>query len=222
MSDEKVGFVRMGEVESPKEVKEVGVGMLGYAFMGKAHSNGYLKMPVFFYPPPARPKLVAIAGRTKSAVAEAAKRYGYQTYYTDWRDVIKDDRVQLVDNGLTNDLHRDPSIAAAEAGKHIFCEKPMAMNSREAREMYDAVTRAGVKNLVAYNYRFIPAIMLARQLINEGYLGKDTAVQSRLPAGVDNGPELPSRLEALEEDSRVGRAGRPRKPLDRPRQIPRR
>lgn len=173
MSDEKkVGFLGMGDVEIQRVPKEIGVGMLGYAFMGKAHSNGYLKMPYFFYPPPAKPKLVAVAGRKMTAVAEAAKRYGYQTHYTDWKDVIKDQRIQLVDNSLPNYLHREPSIAAAEAGKHIFCEKPMAMDSKEGKEMYEAVARAGVKGLVSYNYRFIPAIMLARQLISEGYLGR--------------------------------------------------
>ena len=172
MSDEKkVGFIRMGEVQASRAVPEIGVGVLGYAFMGKAHSNGYLQMPVLFYPPPAKPKLVAISGRTEAAVAEAARRYGYQRYYTDWRDLVKDERIELVDNSLPNNMHRDPSIAASEAGKHVFCEKPLAMNYREAKEMYDAVTKTGVKNMVSYNYRFVPAIMLARELIEEGYLG---------------------------------------------------
>lgn len=169
----EVGFVRMGEVEgAPKEIKEIGVGMLGYAFMGKAHTNAFIKMPIFFYPPPARPKLVAIFGRTESKVKEAAIRYGYKKYYTDWRELVKDPEVEVVDNGLPNNVHKDPCVMAAELGKHVICEKPLARNAKEAEEMYRAVEKAGVKHMVAFNYRFVPAIRLAKQLIDEGYIGK--------------------------------------------------
>ncbi|HDJ04666.1 MAG TPA: Gfo/Idh/MocA family oxidoreductase, partial [Candidatus Bathyarchaeota archaeon] len=160
--EKKVGFVRMGEVEAAGEVREIGVGVLGYAFMGKAHTNAYIKMPIFFYPPPAKPRLVAICGRTERAVAEAAKRYGYETYYTDWRSLIRDERVELVDNCLPNNMHAAPSIAAAEAGKHVLCEKPLAMNVEEAREVYEAAEKAGVKHMTGFNYRFIPAVRLAK------------------------------------------------------------
>jgi len=173
MSEKEVGFVRMGKVEEvAKEVKEIGVGMIGYSFMGKAHTNAYIKMPIFFYPPPAKPKLVAICGRTEKAVSEAAKRYGYKKYYMEWQDLVKDDEIELVDNGLPNNMHAAPSIAAAEAGKHVFCEKPLAMNTNEAKKMYGAVEKAGVKHMVGFNYRFVPAIALAKELIDEGYLGK--------------------------------------------------
>ncbi|MEM2936157.1 MAG: Gfo/Idh/MocA family oxidoreductase, partial [Candidatus Bathyarchaeia archaeon] len=174
LAKKEVGFVRMAEVpkEKPAEVREIGVGMLGYAFMGKAHSNAYLKIPVCFYPPPAKPKLVAICGRTEAKVAEAAKRFGYETYYTDWKDLMKDKRIELVDNGLPNNEHHDPCIAAAEAGKHVLCEKPLAMNVKEAQEMYRAVEKAKVKHMVGFNYRFVPAIRLAKKLIDEGYIGK--------------------------------------------------
>ncbi|MBO3803451.1 MAG: Gfo/Idh/MocA family oxidoreductase, partial [Candidatus Brockarchaeota archaeon] len=100
--------------------------MIGYAFMGKAHTNAYIDMPIFFYPPPARPKLVALAGRTKEKVAEAARRYGYQKYYTDWKELVKDKDVQLVDIGTPNNEHHDQAIAAVEQGKHVLCEKPLA------------------------------------------------------------------------------------------------
>ena len=173
MPKQKVGFVTMAELaEKPKEIKEIGVGMLGYAFMGKAHSHAYTDMPIFFYPPPAKPWLVAIVGRTKEKVEDAAKRYGYQRYYTDWRDLINDKDVELVDNGLPNNEHRDVCVAAAKAGKHILCEKPLGMNAKEAEEMYRAAEKAKVKHMVAFNYRFIPAIRLAKKLIDEGYIGK--------------------------------------------------
>ncbi|MEM2789571.1 MAG: Gfo/Idh/MocA family oxidoreductase, partial [Candidatus Bathyarchaeia archaeon] len=174
MPEEKeVGFVRMGKVAGEvKEIKEIGVGLLGYAFMGKAHANAYIKMPIFFYPPPAKPRLVAIFGRTEKAVAEAAKRYGFEKYYTDWRALIKDENVEIVDNGLPNNMHAPPIIEAAESGKHVLCEKPLATTVKEAEEMYRAAEKAGVKHMTAFNYRFVPAIRLSKRLIDEGYIGK--------------------------------------------------
>jgi len=168
----EVGFVRMGEVEEAREIKEIGVGMLGYAFMGKAHTNAFIKMPIFFYPPPAKPKLVAIFGRSEAKVREAARRFGYKKYYTSWEGLIKDPEVEIVDNGLPNNMHHDPCILAAEQGKHIICEKPLARTGKEAEEMYRAAEKAGIKHMTAFNYRFVPAIRFAKQLIDEGYIGK--------------------------------------------------
>ena len=173
MSDQKeTGFTTMAGSKAEGETPHVGVGMLGYAFMGKAHTNAYKKIPYMMYPPPAVPDLVAIAGRNEDAVAEAARRYGYQKYYTDWRDMIADPDVQLFDNGGPNDAHAEPSISAAEAGKHVFCEKPLARTAEEAKTMWDAVEKAGVKNMVAFNYRFVPAIRQIRNLIDNGALGQ--------------------------------------------------
>jgi predicted dehydrogenase len=166
------GFTTMAGARAEGEAPEIGVGMLGYAFMGKAHSNGYKKIPYMMYPPPAVPKLIAVCGRDEEAVAEAARRYGYEGYYTDWREMLQDDRIQLFDNGGPNDAHAEPCIAAAQAGKHIFCEKPLARNAEEAKEMLDAAAKAGVKHMVAHNYRFVPAIRLARDLIESGALGQ--------------------------------------------------
>ena len=171
--EKKVGFVTMGEVQAPtQEVPSLGIGMIGYAFMGKAHTNAYIDMPFFFYPPPARPKLVAIAGRTRDKVAEAARRYGYQKYYTDWMELVKDKDVQLVDIGTPNDEHHDQAIAAVENGKNVLCEKPLARTAKEAREMLDAAERAKVRHMVAFNYRFVPAIVQAKRLIQRGTIGK--------------------------------------------------
>jgi predicted dehydrogenase len=172
MPEEQVGFVRMGEVRAAGEAPTLGIGMLGYAFMGKAHTNAYKKIPHIMYPPPAIPRLVTIAGRTESAVAEAAKRFGYEGYATDWRQVVRDDRIQIVDNGLPNDEHAEPSIAAAEAGKHVICEKPLGRNAAEARRMLEAVQKAGVKHACAFNYRFVPAVRLIRDMIDQGTLGR--------------------------------------------------
>jgi predicted dehydrogenase len=168
----ETGFTAMADAKSAGRTPEIGVGMLGYAFMGKAHSNAFKKLPYMMYPPPAVPKLIAICGRDEQAVQEAAQRYGYERYYTDWRQMLRDDRVQLFDNGGPNDLHAAPCIEAAQAGKHILCEKPLARTAREAAEMLDAVTRAGVRHAVAFNYRFVPAVRQARLLIDSGALGQ--------------------------------------------------
>lgn len=165
-------FTAMAGPKAVGVAPEVGVGMLGYAFMGKAHTNAYKKIPYLMYPPPAIPKLVAICGRNAEAAGEAARRYGYETFYTDWRRMLEDDRIQLFDNGGPNDMHAEPCIAAAQAGKHIVCEKPLARTAEEAKAMLDAVVKAGVKHMVAFNYRFVPAIRQARNLIESGALGQ--------------------------------------------------
>ena len=169
---EDVGFVTMGQSSGRENVPEIGVGMLGYAFMGKAHSNALRKIPYMVDPLPAVPALVSICGRNEAAVRDAAARYGFQRYCTDWRDLIQDDAIQLFDNGGPNDTHAEPCIAAAEAGKHIICEKPLARTAQEAKSMLDAVNRAGVKHACAYNYRFVPALRLAREMIERGELGQ--------------------------------------------------
>src|SRR5258708_33102682 len=117
------------------------------------------------YTPPAIPRLVAIAGRDEDAVKEAVLRYGYEGYYTDWRRMLDDPRVQLFDNGGPNNLHAEPCIAAAEKGKHILCEKPMTRSREEAMTMLDAVKKAGVNHRASCNYRFVPAIRQAYELI---------------------------------------------------------
>ncbi|MEZ4870618.1 MAG: Gfo/Idh/MocA family oxidoreductase [Caldilineaceae bacterium] len=166
------GFTTMAAATTEGEAPEVGVGMLGYAFMGKAHSNAMLKIPHMMYPPPAIPKLVGIAGRNEEAVKEAAKRFGYAHYYTDWREMLANDEIQLFDNGGPNDAHAEPSIAAAQAGKHVLCEKPLGRTAEESKEMWDAVAKTGVKHMVAFNYRFVPAIRQIRKIIESGALGQ--------------------------------------------------
>jgi predicted dehydrogenase len=152
--------------------QEIGVGMLGYAFMGKAHVNAYKTLPYMVHPAPAVPRLVAIAGRNEESVRDAAARYGFATHYTDWRRLVSDPEVQLLDNGGSNDVHAAPCIAAAEAGKHLLCEKPMARDATEAKQMLEAARRAGVKHMVGFNYRFVPAVSLAYEIVRGGHLGQ--------------------------------------------------
>ena len=146
--------------------------MLGYAFMGKAHSNAFKKIAYITWPPPLVPRLIAIAGRDSEAVAEAAERYGYQYASRDWRELIDDDRIGLFDNGGPNLLHAEPTIAAAEAGKHVLCEKPLGRTADESYEIWQRVAATGVKHMCAFNYRFVPAVRLARELIGAGEIGE--------------------------------------------------
>lgn len=171
MSD-KVGFLTMADAVAQAAAPEIGVGMLGYAFMGKAHANALKKLPYMVYPPPAVPKLAAIAGRTETKVREAALRYGFARAYTDWRAMIDDPAVEVFDNAGPNDLHLEPNIAAARAGKHVISEKPLGRNAEECKAMWEAVRKARVKHQVAFNYRFVPAVRLVRNLIDAGRLGQ--------------------------------------------------
>jgi predicted dehydrogenase len=167
----EVGFVTMGEQATAEEVKPIGVGMLGYAFMGKAHSNAYKTLAYMTWPPPLMPQLVAIAGRSEDAVSEAARRYGFEDHVTDWHALVGDDRIELFDNVGPNNLHAEPTIAAAEAGKHVICEKPLGRDAAESYETWQRVEATGVKHMCAFNYRFVPAVRLARQLIEAGEIG---------------------------------------------------
>ena len=168
----EVGFQTMGRAAGPGDMPTIGVGMLGYAFMGKAHANAYRTLAYMTWPPPLLPRLVSIAGRDEAAVGEAARRYGFERFVTDWRDLVADPEVELFDNGGPNDLHAEPTIAAAEAGKHVVCEKPLGRDAGESYEIWQRVARAGVVHLCAFNYRFVPAVRLARRMIEAGELGE--------------------------------------------------
>lgn len=162
----------MPETTPTGTAPDVGIGLLGYAFMGKAHSNAYKKIPYMMYPPPAIPRLAAICGLEADEAAKAANRYGYTASYTDYEAMLKDPDVQVLDNSGPNYIHAPASIAAAQAGKHVFCEKPLGLNAGEAQAMLDAVLKAGVKHMVGFNYRFAPAVRLAYELIQSGRLGR--------------------------------------------------
>ncbi len=153
-------------------IPEVGVGMLGYRFMGRAHSNAYQRMPMFFWPPAARPRLVAVCGRTGPAVEEAALRFGYEGYYTELDQMLSDPRIVLFDNCASADAHTAPTLAAIAAGKHVLCEKPLAPTAADARTMWQAAEAAGVVHMTGFNYRLVPAVRFVRDLIDQGIIGQ--------------------------------------------------
>lgn len=169
----EVGFTTMGRTSGEVvDIEPIGVGVLGYAFMGKAHTNAYRTLSYMAWPPPRRPRMVAIAGRNAAAVADAASRYGYERALTDWHELVADPQVQLFDNCGPNDLHAEPTIAAAEAGKHVICEKPLGRSANEAYEIWRRVQNTPVVQMCGFNYRFLPAVRVARQLIVAGELGE--------------------------------------------------
>ncbi|HVL24023.1 MAG TPA: Gfo/Idh/MocA family oxidoreductase [Thermomicrobiales bacterium] len=149
----------------------IGVGLVGYKFMGRAHSNSYRQVAAFF-PVDPKPRMVAICGRDEAAVKSAAETLGWESYETDYHKLVKRDDIGLVDVSTPGYLHKDVVIAALEAGKHVLCEKPLANTLPEAQEMLDAWRKAGTIAMVNFNYRRVPAVQLAKRLIDEGRLGE--------------------------------------------------
>lgn len=151
--------------------EQVRVGMVGYKFMGKAHSHAYRDLPMFF-PQVPKPVMKLICGRDEAGVKQAAEQFGWEGYITDWRELLKRDDIDLIDINAPSDAHKEIAIAAARAGKHLFCEKPLALTLEDAREMLREAEKAGVKHMVGFNYRFAPAVQLAKKLVADGRLGQ--------------------------------------------------
>jgi predicted dehydrogenase len=172
--------------------KPLNIGMIGYGFMGRAHSNGYRRVNNFFdleY----HPVLKAACARNEKKAKEFADKWGYESIETDWKKLIARKDIDAVDICTPNNLHKEIAIVAAQAGKAILCEKPLAMNAAEGEEMCAAVEKAGVPNIVWYNYRRVPAVTFAKQLIDSGKLGRifhyranflqDWTISADLPQG---------------------------------------
>ncbi len=150
----------------------IGVGLVGYKFMGRSHSNAYRQVAAFFPDLPLRPVMKAICGRDAAGVQAAADQFGWESIETDWKQLIARDDIGLIDIATPGDTHAAIAIAAAEHGKHVFCEKPLANTLAESRAMLEAVNKAGVVGMVNFNYRRVPAVQLAKSLISSGRLGK--------------------------------------------------
>jgi predicted dehydrogenase len=173
--------------------KELRIGLIGYGFMGRTHTNGYKRVGDFFPDLEYRPVLQAVCGRTEERTKAFADQWGYKSYETDWKKLIERDDIDAIDICTPNDYHAAPAIAAAEAGKMVLCEKPLARTTEESLPMVDAVEKAGVANTVWYNYRRVPAVTLAKQIIDSGKLGKifhyranflqDWTISEELPQG---------------------------------------
>lgn len=172
--------------------KELNVGLVGYGFMGRTHSNAYKRVNDFFdleY----RPVLKAVCGRSEANAREFAERWGYQSIETDWKKLVERADIDAIDICTPNNSHAEIAVAAARAGKTVLCEKPLSMDLKQGLEMVEAIEKAGVANTVWYNYRRVPAVTLAKNLIDEGRLGKifhyranflqDWTISADLPQG---------------------------------------
>jgi predicted dehydrogenase len=171
-------------------VKPLNVGMIGYGFMGRAHSNAYRKVNNFFdidY----RPVLKAACARSLDKVKPFADKWGYESVETDWRKLVERKDIDLIDICTPNNTHAEIAIAAAQKGKMILCEKPLAMNGPEGLKMVQAVEKAKIPNMVWYNYRRIPAVTLAKKLIDEGKLGRIFHYRAKFLQDWTISPELP-------------------------------
>jgi len=151
--------------------KPVNIGLIGYGFMGRTHSNAYRQVSKFFKLEH-QPVLKACCARNEEKIKEFAANWGWESYETDWRKLIERKDIDLIDIGSPNNTHFEIALAAAKAGKMILCEKPLAMTVKEAEEMTAAVEKAGVPNMVWFNYRRVPAISLAKQVVDEGRIGR--------------------------------------------------
>ena len=172
--------------------KKLNIGMIGYGFMGRTHSNAFRTAPNFF-DLPYEPVLKTVCARNAEKAQGFANQWGYESVETDWRKVVESKEIDLIDIASPNDTHHEIAIAAAQAGKMVMCEKPLGRNPAESEAMTAAVEAAGVPNMVWYNYRRVPAVTLAKQLIDEGRLGRifhyrtvflqDWTISADLPQG---------------------------------------
>ena len=176
--------------------KELRIGMIGYGFMGRAHSNAYKRLNDFF-PVEHRPVLKAVCGRNQERAAAFAKNWGYERVESDWRTLVSARDIDVVDIGTPNDTHFDIAIEAARHGKMVLCEKPLAMNVQQAEEMTRAVEMAGVPNMVWFNYRRVPSIALAKQIVDEGRIGKSFHYRATYLQDWTISPDVPQGGAAL-------------------------
>lgn len=182
------------------------VGLIGHRFMGRAHSNAWRQAPRFFNLK-ANVELHTICGREAADVQAARAQLGWQHAATDWREVVESPLIDIVDIGTPNHLHAEMAIAAAQNGKHILCEKPLALNVKEAEAMLTAAQKAKIVHMICHNYRRIPAIALAKKMIGEGALGKIFHFRARYAQDWLADPEFPINWRLQKETSGSGTNG---------------
>ncbi len=183
------------------------VGLIGAGFMAKAHSIAYATMPVHFWEPPAMPERATIAEVEEESAREAARRFSYADYTTDWKQLISDPEIDVVDIVTPNHLHPEMAIAAAEAGKHVFCEKPLAKNASEARPIAEAVQNAPGTHMVGFNYRFTPAVVQSKKFIEEGSLGEILQFRGTYSQSWSADPDAPMSWRFRKETAGSGAVG---------------
>ena len=182
-------------------MKKINVALVGHKFMGRAHTHAITDAPIFFDLGVEVCKK-AICSNEESVI-EIGKRWGWEKAVLDWHEVIEDDEIDTVSIAAPSKFHAEIAIAAAKAGKHVFCEKPLALDMKDAEAMVKAVEDAGVVNMIGFNFRRVPALCLAKQLIEEGTLGKLYHFPGDMVTGLADRSEFPDRLAAEEEPGRI-------------------
>lgn len=182
------------------------IGMVGYKFMGRAHGHAYIDIPAFF-PDVPRPVRKVICGRDRHGLEKAAAEFGWERATTDWRELVNSPDVDIVDICAPGHLHSEVALAAARAGKHVICEKPLANSVDEAKDMCLAVETAGVKHCVIFNYRYLPAVQLAKRIIQSGGLGRIFHVRAQFLQDWIIDPEFPIVWRLRSEEAGSGALG---------------
>ena len=172
-------------------MKTINIGMIGAGSISKTHSAGYATMPMYFWPAPAMPVRKVICDVDGSLAKENALRYGWEEYCTDWKELVARDDIDLIDIITPNRFHAEMAIAAAEAGKMIYMEKPLCLDADEGRKICDAVKKAGVRTATGYNKRRFPAVTYAKQLIDEGFIGKPCYFHGKYYQSMAIDPDFP-------------------------------
>lgn len=187
--------------------KTLNIGLIGSGFMGQAHADAYHRARMLYRDLPLSPHLYAIADQGAEAAEMARSRLGFEKAYGDWRQLVDDPCVDVIDITSPNSLHHEMAMAAIAAGKHVYCEKPLAMNDEQAREMHEAAERAGVKTMVAFNNIKTPAALLAKQLIDAGDIGRPIRYRGTFDQGFFNDPALPWSWRCSREGAGTGALG---------------
>lgn len=177
---------------------EIRIGMVGYGFIGKVHTLAYQVLPMIYDPFPADIRLVGICAASEASTQKGVEQGGYEFGTTDWRELVEREDIDVIDCCTPNFLHKEVLIAAMRAGKHVYCDKPLAMNLAEAREIVSVAQETGVQHQMTFNCRFIPAMMRAKQLVEEGFLGRAFSFRAAyLHAGyIDPSRPISWRLDA--------------------------
>jgi predicted dehydrogenase len=183
--------------------KQLNVGIVGYKFMGKAHSNAWKKAPLFF-DVPSQPVLKVACGRNQASLDEFARNWGWEETETDWQKMVSRPDIDIIDIALPQRLHYDVAMAAAKAGKHIFCEKPLAMNSEQAAEMLKVCQENNVVHYLNHNYRRLPAVQLAKKLTSDGKIGRIFHWRCAYQQDWIVDPNFPLTWQLRKEDAQAG------------------
>src|SRR6202045_5073566 len=188
-------------------VKSLNIGLIGSGFMGQAHTDAYRRAGILYRNLPRTPVLYAIADQNDALAEQARGRLGFAKAYGDWRRLVEDPEVDVVDITTPNHLHVEPALAALEAGKHVYCEKPMAVKVEDAQRMAAAAKKSGVQTLVAFNNIKTPAALVAKQFIELGEIGEPVRFRGRFDQGFFNDPSLPWSWRCSRELAGTGALG---------------